>query len=141
MKYRISALSMAAAGIRAAAGEGAVALRHAALAPWLLALALTAACPFAALAAEGGVTHVLPGSAATLIDLLPTKPGWVAVGAYLSYEGDTAATKQLPVAGLLAAGLNAKSSAVLAGGFYTSASKVQGPGTAWVSSCLMCRST
>jgi hypothetical protein len=62
-----------------------------------LVIALAGGCPLAALAAEGGVTHILPGSAATLIDLLPTKPGWIAAGAYLNYQGDASADKLLPI--------------------------------------------
>jgi hypothetical protein len=31
----------------------------------------------AAVAAEGGTTHYLPGAVATIIDLAPTQPGWV----------------------------------------------------------------
>jgi hypothetical protein len=91
-----------------------------------LVIALAGGCPLAALAAEGGITHVLPGSAATLIDLLPTKPGWVAAGAYLNYQGNTSAEKLLPIAGSVAAGLDATSNAVLAGGFYTFEPKVLG---------------
>jgi hypothetical protein len=81
-----------------------------------LVLALAGGCPLAALAAEGGITHILPGSAATLIDLLPTQPGWLASGAYLHYQGDASADKVLPIAGSVAAGLKATSNAVLAGG-------------------------
>ena len=50
-----------------------------------LVIALAGGCPLAALAGEGGIPHILPGSAATLIDLLPTKPGWIAAGAYLNF--------------------------------------------------------
>lgn len=79
-----------------------------------------------ALAGEGGVTHILPGSAATLIDLPPTKPGWIAAGAYLNYQGDASAEELLPIAGSVVAGLDATSNAVLAGGFYTFEPKVLG---------------
>jgi hypothetical protein len=91
-----------------------------------LVIALAGGCPFATLAGEGGITHILPGSAATLIDLLPTKPGWIAAGAYLNYQGDASADKLLPIAGSVVAGLDAKSNAVLAGGFYTFEPKVLG---------------
>ena len=79
-----------------------------------------------ALAGEGGVTHILPGSAATLIDLPPTKPGWIAAGAYLNYQGDASVEELLPIAGSVVAGLDATSNAVLAGGFYTFEPKVLG---------------
>ena len=91
-----------------------------------LVIALAGGCPLAALAGEGGITHILPGSAATLIDLLPTKPGWIAAGAYLNYQGDASADKLLPIAGSVVAGLDATSNAVLAGGFYTFEPKVLG---------------
>ena len=41
------------------------------------ALAFIFAYPYAALATEGGMGHYVPGGIATLIDLAPTKPGWV----------------------------------------------------------------
>jgi hypothetical protein len=91
-----------------------------------LAIALVYGCPIAALAAEGGVTHIIPGSAATLIDLPPTKPGWVVEGIYLNYKGDASAEKLFPIAGTIAAGLNAESNAFLLGSFYTFESKVLG---------------
>ncbi len=73
----------------------------------------------AALAAEGGTGHYIPGGTATLIDLAPTKPGWVVEPIYLHYSGDTSASRSIPIAGNAAAGLNAKSEAVLLGGLYT----------------------
>lgn len=91
-----------------------------------LVIALTGGSALPVLAAEGGITHILPGSAATLIDLLPTRPGWIASGAYLNYRGDASADKLLPIAGSVAAGLQATSNAVLAGGFYTFEPKVLG---------------
>ena len=42
-----------------------------------IVVVLALACPLAALAAEGGTGHYIPGGTATLIDLAPTKPGWV----------------------------------------------------------------
>jgi len=35
-----------------------------------------AVAPQTLLAGEGGTTHVLPGANATLMDVLPTSPGW-----------------------------------------------------------------
>jgi hypothetical protein len=52
----------------------------------VLILALTFVSPLAALAAEGGTEHYLPGGTATLIDLAPTKPGWVVEPIYLHYD-------------------------------------------------------
>jgi hypothetical protein len=87
--------------------------------PWALALILALGCPGAALAAEGGVGHYLPGGMATLIDRPPTKPGWVVEPIYLHYEGSAAASRAIPIAGTLAAGLTADSDALLLGGLYT----------------------
>ena len=84
-----------------------------------LALAFALGCPPAALASEGGTGHYLPGGTATLIDLVPTKPGWVVEPIYLHYEGDASASRSIPIAGTVGAGLNAKSDAVLLGGLYT----------------------
>jgi hypothetical protein len=71
------------------------------------------------IAAEGGITHYVPGAVATLIDLAPTKPGWVVEPIYLRYQGDAGGSRTFPVAGQLAAGLKATSDAVLLGGLYT----------------------
>ena len=84
-----------------------------------LAAALVLIAPPAALAAEGGMGHYLPGGTATLIDLAPTKPGWVVEPMYLHYEGNASASKAIPIAGTLAAGIEAQSDAVLLGGLYT----------------------
>jgi hypothetical protein len=84
-----------------------------------LAQAIVLGGPAAALAAEGGTGHYLPGGTATLIDLPPTKPGWVVEPIYLHYEGTASKSKAIPIAGTLAAGLAATSDAVLLGGLYT----------------------
>jgi len=92
------------------------------------ALVIALVCGYArvAPAAEGGVTHIIPGSAATLIDLPPNRPGWVVEGIYLNYQGDASADKSFPIAGTIAAGLSAESNAVLLGTFYTFESNVLG---------------
>jgi len=71
------------------------------------------------LAEEGGAGHHVPGGKSTLIDLLPTQPGWVVEAMYLHYDGDAKANTNLPVAGLLTLGLDATSNAMMVGGFYT----------------------
>ncbi|MGB6221351.1 SphA family protein [Haloferula sp.] len=81
-------------------------------------------------AEEGGAGHYVPGSMATLIDLPPTKPGWVIESVYLRYEGSASASRNLPIGGLLAANLDATSDAALLGGFYTFDDQVAG---AWYS--------
>ena len=70
-------------------------------------------------AEEGGSGHYVPGSLATLIDLPPTKEGWVVQPLYLHYEGDASVSRAFPIGGLLAAGLQADSDAFTLGGVYT----------------------
>jgi hypothetical protein len=91
-----------------------------------LFISLALACTPAAHAAEGGVTHYLPGGTATLIDLAPTKPGWVVEPIYLHYEGEASASLNLPIVGTVGAGLKADSDAVLIGGLYTFAPTLLG---------------
>jgi len=71
------------------------------------------------MAAEGGNTHYIPGSLATMIDLAPTQPGWVLEPMYLHYNGNVGSNARIPVAGLSTLGLDASSDAVIIGGFYT----------------------
>jgi hypothetical protein len=71
------------------------------------------------LAEEGGAGRYVPGNTATLIDLPPTKPGWVFETMYLHYEGDASAAGTFPNAGLVTAGLDATSDAWILGGLYT----------------------
>ena len=53
------------------------------------------------------VGHYVPGGFATLIDLPRTKPGWAINPLYLHYDGDASASRTLPVAGLIAGGIEA----------------------------------
>ena len=87
----------------------------------ILWITLIGALPTAPIliAGEGGTSHVIPGSMATLIDLPPTKPGWVIETAYLHYSGDVGASRRLEVGGLITANLDATSDAFLLGSFYT----------------------
>jgi hypothetical protein len=93
-----------------------------------LALALGGAAIWSqvSIAAEGGATHYLPGGTATLIDLAPTKPGWVIEPIYLHYSGQASASGSTPVAGAIALGLDAESDALLLGGLYTFGQSVLG---------------
>lgn len=75
--------------------------------------------PVSALASEGGAGHYMPGTVATLIDLAPTKSGWVIEPIYLHYEGDVEASKHIPVAGLSTVGMNADLDVMLLGGLYS----------------------
>ena len=43
-------------------------------------------------AGEGGVSHAMPGSNATLVDLPPTSTGWFFKPMYINYQGDASAT-------------------------------------------------
>ncbi|MGL4402012.1 MAG: SphA family protein [Luteolibacter sp.] len=81
------------------------------------ALFLTLVSPV--LAEEGGAGRYVPGNAATLIDLPPTKPGWVIETMYLHYDGDASASRSFPNAGLVTAGLDATSDAWIMGAFHT----------------------
>ena len=85
---------------------------------------------YPAFAEEGGAGHYTPGAMATLIDLPPTKPGWVIEPVYLHYQGNVEVSRPLPVAGLLAANLEATSDAALLGGFHTFKEPIAG---AWYS--------
>jgi hypothetical protein len=81
------------------------------------ALILALICPV--LAEEGGAGRYVPGNAATLIDLPPTKAGWVFESIYLHYDGDASASRTFENAGLVTAGLDATSDAIILGGLYT----------------------
>lgn len=70
-------------------------------------------------AEEGGAGHYAPGGAATLIDLLPTKPGFILQPIYTYYKGDAEASRTYPVAGRITANLEAKSNSVTLGALYT----------------------
>lgn len=82
-------------------------------------LALLAALLLAHVAkgAEGGTGHYVPGALATIIDLVPTRPGWVVEAAWMHYDAD--ASGDLPVAGQAAGQLDVDVDAFLLGGFYT----------------------
>lgn len=77
-------------------------------------------------AEEGGAGHIIPGAKSTLIDLLPTQPGWVVEAMYLNYNGNAEGSRDIPVAGLLTLGLDATSNALTIGGIYTFEPKVAG---------------
>lgn len=70
-------------------------------------------------AEEGGAGRYVPGNAATLIDLPPTKAGWVFESIYLRYDGDASASQSFSNAGLVTAGLDATSDAFILGGLHT----------------------
>ena len=73
--------------------------------------------PQTIIAGEGGTAHVLPGANATLIDLLPTKPGKFIKPFYLHYHGTVSAL--IPTAVGLAGNVDATVNTVVVGGGYT----------------------
>jgi hypothetical protein len=79
-----------------------------------------------ALAEEGGGGHVAPGGVATLIDAAPTTPGWIVEPIFVHYAGQFDVTKQLPIAGKISLGLDAKVDTLTLGGLYTFEKKVWG---------------
>jgi hypothetical protein len=82
---------------------------------WVLVMFALCLLPTAH-AGEGGVSHVLPGANATLVDLPPTTPGWFFKPMLINYDGDASA-KVPTAAGVV---LNAKvqtNTLVLGGGY------------------------
>ena len=77
-------------------------------------------------AEEGGTGHYAPGGLATLIDLPPTQPGWVVQPLFLHYEGEASRSGAFPIAGVVTAGLEAKSDVFALGALYTFEPKVLG---------------
>ena len=60
-----------------------------------------------------------PGGVSTLIDLSPTKPGWVIESVYSHYSGDASAGRSFPLAGLVTARLEVEIDAAALGLLYT----------------------
>jgi hypothetical protein len=84
--------------------------------PALLALCLACAAMGAAVAGEGGTSHILPGANATLVDLPPTTPGFFVKPMLLDYRGD--ASKRVPTAAGVVANMNVDATTVVLGGGY-----------------------
>ena len=80
--------------------------------------------PQAVIAGEGGTTHVIPGSMATIVDNLPTAPGTFMKPMYLHYSGSASA--QIPTAAGLASNLDANANTVVLSGGYTFETTVLG---------------
>jgi hypothetical protein len=62
-------------------------------------------------AEEGGSGHYMPGSMSSFIDGVPTDPTFIARLNYLYYNGDTNINRSIPIAGMTALDVNAKSNA------------------------------
>ncbi len=78
----------------------------------------------AALAGEGGSSHVLPGATATLVDLPPSVPGTFFKPMYLNYDGS--ASVPTPTAAGIVADLKATVDTVVLGGGHTFEQTVMG---------------
>ena len=91
---------------------------------FLFGIALSLAAITAVSAEEAGSGHYIPGVSATLIDLQPTEPGFIAAVNAFHYHGDAEGSLQVLDGGLLTNGLDAEVSAVTIGGFYTFDEKI-----------------
>jgi hypothetical protein len=85
---------------------------------------LALAPSFSAIAGEGGVSHVMPGGNATLLDLPPTAPGWFFKGMYINYNGDASA--RIPTAAGVVANADVTTNTLALGGGYGFEQKVLG---------------
>lgn len=88
----------------------------------LLLLSLTAAVR----AEEGGSGHYLPGAAASFIDALPGRPSVSMVDFFTYYQGNAGISRNLPIAGLTAAGLDAEAEANSVGVFWETPLEILG---------------
>lgn len=95
---------------------------------YLTALSVVAAFAFVPVsqAEEGGAGHYIPGGVSTMIDLPPTKGGWILETMYLNYDAEVSGSRTLPVAGLLTGGLNVTSNSITLGTLYTFDQKILG---------------
>ncbi|WP_319024675.1 SphA family protein [Microbulbifer hainanensis] len=91
---------------------------HNSISQFILGCALLAAAATAN-ATEGGIGYYVPGTTATLIDRAPLQTGWVVEPMYLHYSGDFGANVNVPIAGVVAAGIDVDLDAVTAGALYT----------------------
>ncbi len=90
----------------------------------ILSILFIAALPLVAAAGEGGSSHVLPGSTATLIDLPPSTPGSFFKPMFLHYSGDASALT--PTAAGLVADLDVSVDTLVLGGGHTFETPVLG---------------
>jgi len=77
-------------------------------------------------AEEGGTGHYVPGSAATMIDVAPTQPGWIIQPLFLQYTADFDGSRTFPSAGLQSTGLDVSATSVTIGAVYSFENKVFG---------------
>lgn len=69
-------------------------------------------------AAEGGVTAYAPGSFASFMDALPSKPGFAVFNYFAWYSGNANASRSLPIAGEIGASVDATTYANSPGAFW-----------------------
>lgn len=69
---------------------------------------------------EGGSGHYLPGGAASFIDALPGRPSLAVFDFFAIYTGSAEGSRQLPLGGVITAGLDATAYANTIGAFYES---------------------
>jgi hypothetical protein len=69
-------------------------------------------------AAEGGVTAYAPGSFASFMDALPSKPGFAVFNYFTYYNGDADASRSLPIAGQIGANVSDTTYVNTLGGFW-----------------------
>ncbi|WP_226668617.1 transporter [Microbulbifer aggregans] len=77
-------------------------------------------------ATEGGIGYYVPGTTATLIDRAPVQTGWVFEPMYMNYSGDLSASVNVPIAGLVTAGIDVRINSFLPGALYTFENTVLG---------------
>ncbi|MGH7938403.1 MAG: SphA family protein, partial [Bryobacteraceae bacterium] len=70
-------------------------------------------------AEEGGSGQYIPGAYSSSLNLSPNSPGFVLGSGFIFYNGDFNASRTLPVAGRLVAGLDANVYLTLVSGSYT----------------------
>ncbi len=87
-------------------------------ASWLAAtmLAAVAVASPLAIAGEGGVSHILPGANATLVDLPPSSPGWFFKPMFVNYSGDVSVA--IPTAAGVVTNAHATTNTLVVGGGY-----------------------
>ena len=80
----------------------------------------------AARAEEGGAGHYAPGSFASFIDVLPSKPSLVAFNYFTYYNGSSGINGQFPIAGQIDLNVDATSYADSLGAFWVTPLKIFG---------------
>lgn len=91
-----------------------------------LSVIFTMMYPSHSRATEGGIGYYVPGTMATMIDRAPIQTGWVAKPQYMHYSGDFSASKETPIAGVVALGVDVELDAFAPGLLYTFEENVLG---------------